>query len=117
MQASPRLDVDEAPYASNAPGTDLLCVTEDAHDSIELLNFDGNPGFFFTETLSISDSDKNSGQCKRLVCVTCFLLSRSPVSSRVSLRSIFFGTRIKTARSATQRELLEMDESEALRGL
>ena len=41
MQASPRVDVDEAPYASNAPGTDLLFMTElqDAHDSIELLNF------------------------------------------------------------------------------
>ena len=37
MQASPRVDVDEAPYA---PGTDLLYVTEleDAHDSIKLLN-------------------------------------------------------------------------------
>ena len=35
MQASPRVDVDEAPHASNAPGTDLLYVTEleDAHDS------------------------------------------------------------------------------------
>ena len=44
-QASPRVDVDEAPY-SNAPGTDLLYVTEheDAHDSIELLNSDDNPG-------------------------------------------------------------------------
>ena len=53
MQAPPRVNVDEAPYASNAPGTDLLYVTEleDAHDSIELLNFDDNPGFFYTETL------------------------------------------------------------------
>ena len=36
MQASPRVDVDEAPYASNAPGTDLLYVTElqDVHDLI-----------------------------------------------------------------------------------
>ena len=118
MQASPRLDVDEAPYASNAPSTDLLYVTEleDAHDSIELLNFDDNLGFFYTETLSISDSDKTSGQCKRLVCVICFLLSRSPVSSRDSLRSTFFGTRIRIARSAIQLELLEMDQSEALRG-
>ena len=57
MQASPRVDVDEAPYASNAPGTDLLCVTEleDAHDSIELLNSDDSPRFFHTETLPISD--------------------------------------------------------------
>ena len=67
MQASPRVDSDEASYASNAPGTDLLCVTEleDAHDSIELLNFDDDPGFFYTETLSISDSDEASGQCKK----------------------------------------------------
>ena len=67
MQASPQVDVDEAPYDSNAPGTDLLHVTEleDAHDSIELLNFDNNPGFFCTETLSISDSDETSGQCKK----------------------------------------------------
>ena len=67
MQASPLVDVDEAPYASNDPGTDLLYVTEieDAHDSIELLNFDDNPEFFYTETLSISDSDETSGPCKK----------------------------------------------------
>ena len=47
----------------------------------------------------------------------CFLLSRSPVSSRASLRSTFSSTRIKVARSAIQRESLEVDESEALRGL
>ena len=60
----------QASYASNAPGTDLLYVTEleDAHDSIELLNSDDNPGFFYTETLPISDSDETSGQCKK----TCF---------------------------------------------
>ena len=48
MQASPRVDVDEAPYASNAPGTDLLHVTdlEDAHDSIKLLKSDVNLEFF-----------------------------------------------------------------------
>ena len=53
MQASPRVDVDDAPYA---PSTDFLYVTEleDAHDSIELLKSDDNPGFFYTETLSIS---------------------------------------------------------------
>ena len=118
MQASPRLDVDEAPYTSNAPGIDLLHVTEleDAHDSIELLNFDDNLRFFYTETLSISDSDETAGQCKSLVCVICFQLSRSPVSSRDSLRSTFFGTRIRITRSAIQSDLLEMDESEALRG-
>ena len=67
MQASPRVDVDEAPYASNAPGTDLLHVTEleDVHDFIELLNSDDNPGFFYTEILSIFDSDETSGQCKK----------------------------------------------------
>ena len=64
MQASPRVDVDEAPYA---PGTDLLHVTEleDAHDSIELLKSDDNLEFFYTETLPISDSDETSGQCKK----------------------------------------------------
>ena len=64
MQASPRVDVDEAPYA---PGTDLLCVTEleDAHDSIKLLKSDDNLEFFYTETLSLSDSDETSGQCKK----------------------------------------------------
>ena len=48
MQASPRVDVDEAPYA---PGTDLLYVTEleDAHDSIKLLKSDDNLEFFYTE--------------------------------------------------------------------
>ena len=64
MQASPRVDVDEAPYA---PGTDLLFVTEleDAHDSIKLLKSDDNLEFFYTETLSLSDSDETSGQCKK----------------------------------------------------
>ena len=58
MQASPRVDVDEAPYA---PGTDLLYVTEleDTHDSIKLLKSDDNLEFFYTETLSLSDSDRN----------------------------------------------------------
>ena len=99
MQASPRVDVDEAPYA---PGTDLLYVTEpeDAHDSIKLLKSDDNLEFFYTETLPMPNSDETSGQREKLVCVTRFLLSRSPVSSRVSLRPAFFGTRIKNARSA-----------------
>ena len=85
MQASLPVDVDEAPYA---PGTDLLYVTEleDAHDSIKLLKSDDNLEFFFTETLWMPDSDETSGQCERPVCVTCFLLSRSPVSSHVSLK-------------------------------
>ena len=106
MQASLRVDADEAPYA---PGTDLLCVTEleDAHDSIKLLKSDDYLAFFYTETLWMPDSDETSGQCERPVCVTCFLLSRSPVSSHVSLKPTFFGTRIKDARSAMQRESLK----------
>ena len=62
-QASPRVDVDEAPYA---PGNDLLHVTEleDAHDSIKLLKSDDNLEFFCTETLSF-DSDGTSGQCNK----------------------------------------------------
>ena len=105
MQASPRVDVDEAPYASNAPGTDLLCVTEleDAHDSIELLKPDDNLEFFYTETLPMPNSDETFGQRERLVCVTCFLLSRSPVSSHVSLKPTFYGTRIKDALSDAPR--------------
>ena len=45
MQASPRVNVDEAPYA---PGNDLLHVTEleDARDSIKLLKSDDNLEFF-----------------------------------------------------------------------
>ena len=63
-QASPRVDVDEAPYA---PGNDLLYVTEldDAHDSIKLLKSDDNLEFFFTETLPMPDSDETSGQCNK----------------------------------------------------
>ena len=116
MQASLRVDVDEAPYA---PGTDLLYVTEleDAHDSIELLKSDDNLEFFYAETVPTPDSDETSGQSERPVCVTCLLLSRFPVSSHVSLRPTFFETRIKVARSAMQRESLEMDESQTLRGL
>ena len=92
MQASPRVDVDEAPSA------DLLYVTEmvDIHDSIKLLNSDDNLGFF-TETLPLSKSDETSGQRKRSCsCGTC-LPSRSPVSSRVDLKSTFFGARIGTS--------------------
>ena len=86
MQASPRVDVDEAPYA---PSTDLLCVTEleDAHGSIKLMKSDDNLEFFYTETLPMPNSDETSGQRERPVCVTCFLLSRSPVSSRVSFKA------------------------------
>ena len=64
MQASPRVDVDEAPYA---PGTHLLYVTElvNIHDSIKLLRSDDNLEFFYTETLSIFDSDETSGKCKK----------------------------------------------------
>ena len=63
-QASPRVDVDEAPYA---PGNDLLYVTEleDAHDPIKLLKSDDNLEFFFTETLPMPDSDGTSGQCNK----------------------------------------------------
>ena len=64
-----------------------LYVTEleDARDSIELLNFDDNPGFFHTETLPISDSDETSGQCKRPVCVKCFLLTSQICQTRALL--------------------------------
>ena len=70
MQASPRVDVDEAPYA---PGNDLLYVTEleDAHDSIKLLKSDDNREFFYTETLSIFNSDS----ARRLAWMMRTLLS------------------------------------------
>ena len=60
----PRVDVEEAPYA---PGNDLLYVTEleDAHDSFKLLKSVDNLEFFYTETLSIFNSDETSGQCKK----------------------------------------------------
>ena len=63
-QASPLVDVDEAPYA---PGNDLLYVTEleDAHGPIKLLKSDDNLEFFFTETLPMPDSDGTSGQCNK----------------------------------------------------
>ena len=63
-QASPRVDVDEAPYA---PGNDLLYVTEleDAHDLIKLRKSDDNLEFFFTETLPMPDSNGTSGQCNK----------------------------------------------------
>ena len=52
MQASPRVDVDEAPYA---PGNDLLYVTEleDAHDSIKLLKSDDNLELFHRKSVDI----------------------------------------------------------------
>ena len=67
MQASPRVDVDEA------PGADLLHATElvDIHDLIKLLNSDDNLGFFM-ESLLISKSDAASGKRERSCShVTC----------------------------------------------
>ena len=63
-QASPRVDVDEAPYA---PGNDLLHVTEleDAHDLIKLRKTDDILELFFTETLQTHNSIGTSGQCNK----------------------------------------------------
>ena len=63
-QASPRVDVDEAPYA---PGNDLLYVTEleDAHDLIKLRKTDDILELFFPETLPMLDSIGTSGQCNK----------------------------------------------------
>ena len=63
-QASPRVDVDEAPYA---PGNDLLYVTEleDAHDLIKLRKTDDILELFFPETLPMLDSVGTSGQCNK----------------------------------------------------
>ena len=115
MQASPRVDVDEAPCASNAPGTDLLFVTElgHDHDSIELLNSDW---ILYTETLPISDSDGTSGQCKK-TCLRGTYSAQLIAGIIMSQLSTFFDARIEIARSALQREWLELDAFEALRGL
>ena len=87
-QASPRVDVDEAPYA---PGNDLLHVTEleDAHDPIKLLKSDDNLEFFFTETLPMPDSDGILDSATKLAWMIRTLLSRSPVSSHVNLKTKF----------------------------
>ena len=72
MQASPRVDVDEAPYA---PGTDLLYVTklEDAHGSIKLLKSDDNLEFFNTGNSADAQSlMKLLDNARDLFCVTCF---------------------------------------------
>ena len=63
-QASPRVDVDKAPYA---PGNDLLYVTEleDAHDLIKLRKTDDILELFFTETLPMLNSIGTSGQCNK----------------------------------------------------
>ena len=78
-QASPRVDVDEAPYA---PGNDLLSVTEleDAHDPIKLRN----------PTIILNSSSQKLCRCPilmelldsatRLVWMIRTLLNRSPVS-------------------------------------
>ena len=104
MQTSPRMDVDEAPYASNVPGTDLLNVTEleDAHDSIELLNSDDNPGSFYTEALPISDSDETSGQCKKSCLRGTYSAQRiAGIIMCQFLKSTFFSARIEIALSST----------------
>ena len=115
--SSPRVDVDEAPYA---PGNDLLYVTEleDAHDPIKLLKSDDNLEFFFTETLPMLDSDGTSGQCTK----TCLddTYSAQPIADIITCqfeKRHSFGTKIEFAHSAVQRERLGLDESEALQGL
>ena len=74
MQASPRVDVDEAPYA---PGTDLLYVTEleDTHDLIKLLKSDDNLEFFYTETRRYPILMKLLDSARRLVWMIRTLLS------------------------------------------
>ena len=114
MQASPRVDVDETPYA---PGTDLLYVTEleDAHDSIKLLKSDDNLEFFYTETLSIFDSDETSEQCKKTCLDDTYSAQLIAGIITCQFEVDFFGVRIEIACLAEQRERLELDGSEALR--
>ena len=82
MQASPRVDVDEA------PGADLLHATElvDIHDSIKLLNSGDNPGFYM-ETLPCSILMQLLENARGVAHVVRALLSRSPISPRVNSRS------------------------------
>ena len=116
-QASPRVDVDVAPYA---PGNDLLYATEleDAHDLIKLRKSDDNLEFFFTETLPMPDSIGTSGQCNK----TCLDDTYSAQSIAGIITCQFekrhsFGTEIEFAHSAVQHERLELNESEALQSL
>ena len=99
MQASPRVDVDEAPYA---PGTDLLYVTEleDAHDSIKLLKSDDNLEFFYTETLSLSDSDETSGQCKK-TCLDDTYLAQ-PIAGIITCQFEVDLSSVRKSKSRTQ---------------
>ena len=113
-QASPRVDVDEAPYA---PGNDLLYVTEleDAHDSIKLLKSDDNLEFFYTETLPMPDSDGTSGQCNK-ICLDdthSAQLIAGIITCQFEKRP-FFGAKIEIANSAVQCKRLELDGCEAL---
>ena len=96
-QASPRVDVDEAPYA---PGNDLLYVTEleDAHDLIKLRKTDDILEFFFTETLSMLDSIGTSGQCNK----TCLddTYSAQPIASIIKSQ---FENEIPSVRESSSR--------------
>ena len=116
-QASPRVDVDEAPYA---PGNDLLYVTEleDAHDSIKLMKSDDNLEFFFIETLPMPDSDGTSGQCNKICLDDTY--SAQPIAGIITCQ---FENEIPSVRKSSSRtqqcsaSSLELNESEALQGL
>ena len=81
------MDVDEAPGAELLYTTELVAI----HDPIKLLNS------LYKEALPIStvrqflDSDGGVARVERT------MLSGSPVSPRVNLKSMFFGARSETS--------------------
>ena len=96
----------------------FLYVTEleDAHDSIKLLKSDDNLEFFYTQTLSIFDSDETSGQCRKTCLDDTYSAQLIAGIITCQFEVDFFGSRIEIAYAAVQRERLELDGSVALRG-
>ena len=84
MQASPRVDVNEAPGAELLFTTELVAI----HDSIKLLNSDDNLGLYM-ETLPYPTLMQLLDNARGITLVVRVLLSRSQVSSRVNLKSMF----------------------------
>ena len=91
-QTSPQVDVDEA------PGAELLYTTELVafHDPIKLLNSDDHLELC-KEPLPISTLGQLLDSEGGVARVERSLLSRSPASPRVDLKSMFFSARSETS--------------------
>ena len=77
-------------------GSGLTCPCDrvvDIHDSIKLLNFVDDPGFYM-ETLPCPCLMQLLENARGVAHVVRALLSRSPVSPRINLRSTFLSARI-----------------------